>query len=73
MTDLNSYGKTAVVVRELMELGRITSSRVRELTGMRSRQGARKLLCDIAIVLPILYDEDDRYWKLIGIDTDRCR
>jgi len=59
---LTAQERAAKVALELAETKRITNGRVREITGITSKQGALKLLYNLSRSLPIFYDEHQRIW-----------
>lgn len=63
--DLTPQERSGIVVREILESGSISNRQVRELTGVRTRNGAWRILASICRgVLPLTYDEKERKWIL---------
>jgi hypothetical protein len=62
---LSAHQRSAIVTRELLEIGSISSARVRELTGVTSRRGACGILGHISVVIPLWFDEKERIWYLM--------
>lgn len=59
--ELNTTQRVALVVNELKEERKITSARVRELTGLKHSR-ARGLLAELSLILPIYLDEETFTW-----------
>lgn len=59
--ELTSQQRASLVTLEFLWRGRATNARIRELTGL-GRSGAWRLIGLLAVILPIVYDENAQEW-----------
>jgi len=63
MDDLTGQERAALVALDIINNGGTNSQRVREITGISSRNGAWRLLCMLAReIMPLYYDRPNNWW-----------
>lgn len=70
MDELTPQERAVIVALDIIANGGTNNKRVREITGISSRQGALRLLCMLARqVIPLGYDKSQNWWYIFAGDN----